>query len=125
MATILLVDDDTLVLNFCARVLQGIEGLEVLKADGSGQAIRVASEYPGPIPLLLSDISMPGAMTGLELAQNLTAFRPDMKVVLMSGQVRESADFKPGWQFLKKPFLPGTLVAAVANAGALGTSVHR
>ncbi|HUE01062.1 MAG TPA: hypothetical protein VMR62_15930 [Bryobacteraceae bacterium] len=55
-------------------------------------------------------------MNGLQLAEALTAFRTDMKVVLMSGHACELHVFRAGWQFLLKPFTPGTLVSTVEEA---------
>jgi two-component system, cell cycle sensor histidine kinase and response regulator CckA len=111
MATILLVDDDPLVMTFCSYLLLRIDGMEVLPADCCSQAIGVAGQHAGPIHVLLSDITLPGPVTGLQLAETLTKLRPDMKVVLMSGLTWDSAAFQPGWQFILKPFLPGSLIA--------------
>jgi YesN/AraC family two-component response regulator len=113
MATILLVDDEPMVLTFCKDVLVRIDAVEVLTANSCNQAISVAGQHPGPIDLLLSDIAMPGPMTGLQLAETLTRLRPDMKIVLMSGLTWDSSAFRPEWQFMLKPFLSHTLIKKI------------
>ena len=47
--------------------------------------MKIAQKYPDPIHLLVADIFMPG-MNGREVATRLLAFRPQMKVLFMSGQ---------------------------------------
>ena len=116
MPTVLLVDDDATVLRFCSSVLAGVTGLDLLQAANGSQAIDVAARHTGPIELLLSDISMPGGLNGVELAEQLTRSRPAMKVLLMSGLATGDLTLHPAWQFLAKPFLPGDLVARVQDA---------
>ena len=60
--------------------------------------------------LLLSDIIMPGGISGVELAECLTVSRPDIKVLLMSGNSPEPLVIKPGWRFLAKPFRSSDLL---------------
>jgi two-component system cell cycle sensor histidine kinase/response regulator CckA len=116
MAAVLLVDDDPAVAKLCTRVLRSIDGLEVLYADSGGGALKVASQYPRPIHVLLSDVVMPGAITGLQLAETLTRCRPELRVVLMSGLACELPAGKPEWQFISKPFFPGTLLSTIEEA---------
>ncbi|HWD00128.1 MAG TPA: response regulator [Candidatus Sulfopaludibacter sp.] len=115
MQTILLVDDEPMILTYCLRVLSDAGGFHVLPADRGRRAIDIASDYSGAIELLISDISMPGGITGIELASQLGPGRPEMKVLLMSGLV--SLDFMRGgsWQFLGKPFRPDELLAKVRS----------
>jgi response regulator NasT len=66
---ILLVDDDPLLLEFIATVLQHA-GYDTVKAGSAPEAVQRVQERGADIALALLDISMPG-MTGLELAQRL------------------------------------------------------
>jgi two-component system, cell cycle sensor histidine kinase and response regulator CckA len=59
-------------------------GYTVLEAGCGSDAIRIAQEHRGPIHLLLTDVVMPG-MNGRVVAESLTASRPEMRVVYMSG----------------------------------------
>ena len=76
MRTILVVDDDPWVRVLVRDMLAG-EGYRVLEAVDGPDAIRVASEHPGPIHMLLSDVMMPG-MNGCELAAGLVPLLPGM-----------------------------------------------
>ena len=87
--------------------------MDILPACDGTEALCVAGGHSGAIHLLLSDIIMPGGMTELQLAENLTRFRPEMKVLLMSGWNQEDFHLKPAWQFLAKPFRPAALVSKV------------
>jgi two-component system cell cycle sensor histidine kinase/response regulator CckA len=82
METILLVDDEAAVLAVVREMLEG-KGYQILDAPNAEEAVRVASNYSGPIHLLLTDIVMPGA-SGHELAQQLSLQRPEMKILYMS-----------------------------------------
>jgi response regulator NasT len=66
---ILLVDDDSLLLEFISTVLQHA-GFDTVKAGSAPEAVQRVQERGADIALALLDISMPG-MTGLELAQRL------------------------------------------------------
>jgi PAS domain S-box-containing protein len=81
--TILLVEDEQ-ALRELTRDLLIASGYKLLEAGSPDEAIRALDQYCGPIHLLLTDVIMP-RMNGRALAQNLTALRPDMKVVYMSG----------------------------------------
>ncbi len=112
MFTVLLVDDELCILHLCADVLARTRRLIVLQASNGREAIDAACKYDGTIELLLSDFMMPGGISGVEVAECLTALRPEMKVVLMSGDPRYLV-MKPGWRFLAKPFRPSDLLSQV------------
>jgi DNA-binding NtrC family response regulator len=124
MDTILIVDDDQMVLTLCCFILRDVDRLEILRAVDGEDAMEVAVRFRGPIHVLLSDIIMPGDIHGIRLARTLTAQRPDMKVVLMSGYNPEQfdLDLDPAWRFLHKPFRPATLLSMVGES--LGREVH-
>jgi two-component system cell cycle sensor histidine kinase/response regulator CckA len=109
--TVLLVDDDDDVRRMVDRVLRRA-GYTVMTATSGSEALDRARSHPGPIDLLLTDIVMPG-MTGQELVRELTAERPRLQVVFMSG-------YHPGMpidarRFVAKPFDRDTLLGAVAE----------
>jgi two-component system cell cycle response regulator CpdR len=113
MATILLVDDDLMVTELCYRFLIDRGGGYVLPAGSGSQAIDLAVRYTGVIELLLSDTSMPGGMSGIELAEQLTLSRPGIKVLLMSGLSSRDFVLASSWRFLAKPFHPLNLISSV------------
>jgi DNA-binding NtrC family response regulator len=78
----------------------------------------VAENYQGPIHLLVSDVIMP-EMGGRLLAERLTAFRPGIKVLFLSGYP-DDAVVRHGVlgaevNFLQKPFSPGALTQKVRD----------
>lgn len=113
MATILLVDDDRTILDYCCRVLADRSDFEVLRAGSGREALEVASGRPGTIELLISDVSMPGGISGIDLAKHLTRSRPETKVLLMSGYYQEEFELGASWTFLSKPFRTSDLIAKV------------
>src|SRR2546430_11847842 len=82
-ATVLVVDDDTGILGLVALMLSS-EGYRVLKTADPEEAVRVFGQKPNEIDLLLSDVMMPG-MSGPELEIRLHKVRPDLPVILMTG----------------------------------------
>ncbi|HKN87656.1 MAG TPA: response regulator, partial [Nitrospiraceae bacterium] len=91
-------------------------GFSVLEAGCGEEAIRVSRECARPIHLLLVDVIMPG-MSGVELAPQIMASRPDMKVILMSGygddQVFLNAALNPNTPFFHKPFTIEALIRKI------------
>jgi len=104
---ILVVDDEPQVLALVMELLR-MQGYDVEGTWDPDEALRLARAHAGPLHLLLTDLVMPG-MTGQELATELRALHPRMKVLFMSAYSIEIArDYKvwlaPGEPFLVKPF---------------------
>jgi DNA-binding response OmpR family regulator len=57
---------------------------------------------------------MPG-MTGPDLAKEIRRSRPYLRVLLISGYTQGVLILDEGWHFLKKPFLPDSIIAKVQN----------
>ncbi len=110
--TILVVDDDPTVLSFVSGFL-GAE-YNVILANNGLEAVQRAHEFKEEIHLLLSDFSMAG-MTGIEVATKITAERPKIKVLLMSGFTGGMLVLNEGWHFLAKPFIPSQLRTIIAG----------
>jgi PAS domain S-box-containing protein len=109
--TILLVEDEARVLDLTREMLVEA-GYTVLAASGPTEALRLAEERPERIDLLLTDVIMP-QMNGTELAERLTARRPGLRVLYMSGYTfdtmarRDAA--RAAVSLLQKPFSMETL----------------
>jgi two-component system cell cycle sensor histidine kinase/response regulator CckA len=111
--TILLVEDDEIMLRMTRKLLEE-HGYRVLVAKDGKAALELAEEYGGRIDLLLTDVAMPG-VSGPELANWLGASRPGLKVVFMSGYTGElmrSHEVTKG-TLLDKPFTRVTLLLTV------------
>ena len=85
--TILLVEDDRLVLGAVRAVLEA-QGAAILAAGSAAEALQVCERYPGAIHLLLTDVVMP-EMNGRELAEKITRLRPGIKVLYMTGYTED------------------------------------
>jgi PAS domain S-box-containing protein len=108
--TLLIVEDEPSVRNLVASALRH-DGYRLLIAASAEEALTAADAHDGPIDLLLTDAMMPGK-SGLELANLLTARRPGIPVIVMSGYTEETLDV-PGMKdpiaLLQKPFTPREL----------------
>jgi two-component system cell cycle sensor histidine kinase/response regulator CckA len=112
--TILVVDDNELVLKVVAAMLQRA-GFRVLSAASGLDALRLAEETDGRIELLLSDVDMP-AMSGRDLGEALKQSRPEIHVMLMSGGDHGNPMvLKSGWAFIQKPFAPPQLIRMITE----------
>ncbi len=104
--TILLVDDEPLVLTITRRFLESF-GYRVLSAQSGAEAECAVEAFRGSIDLLLTDIVM-AAMNGKELSLRLAAKIPDLKILFMSGYpgdvLRGECMLEEGAGFLLKPF---------------------
>jgi len=103
---VLVVEDDPLVRNFVVQQLRAL-GYAVLEAADGPQA-RARLESDTPIDLLLTDVVMPGNITGRELAEGARQRRPALKTLYTSGYTENSivhqGKLDRGVHFLSKPF---------------------
>ncbi len=116
METILVVDDEEMVRNLCTRVL-GDHGYRVLAAPNGKDALGVFEEHDGSIDILLTDVVMPGEISGKQLADLLVRSNPELQVLFMSGY-SENAIVHHGVldhraHFLSKPFSTEVLAGTV------------
>jgi len=108
--TILLVEDEEGVRRVLETMLKR-SGYRVLSSGTTSEAVTIAREHGGTIHLLITDMVMPG-MSGLNMANQLTAQHPEMRVLFVSGhgdQVSPAADAA----FLQKPFSTAELALKV------------
>jgi two-component system, cell cycle sensor histidine kinase and response regulator CckA len=110
--TVLVVEDDAAILELVQTILEKAH-YEVLCASSADEGVRIGTEFPRPIHLLLSDVEVPG-MAGPDLATKLKERRPDMRVILMSGHADGALlILNYGWHFIKKPFVLRVLLNEV------------
>ncbi len=108
--TVLLVDDEADVRRLAKRLLTR-EGHEVLEAEDGESALRLFQTTR--IDLLMTDMGLPGALNGRQLAEKAAAHWPDLKVLFISGSSYDRADFPQACTLLNKPFTPAKLLATV------------
>lgn len=116
--TILLAEDDP-ALRISVRKALAQLGYRILEAPTGVKALEVWKENRNEIGLLLTDMVMPGGMSGKELGQILLQENPQLKVIYMSGYSTEVAgnDFplREGVNFLAKPFKAAKLAETIRN----------
>jgi CheY-like chemotaxis protein len=117
--TVLLVEDESPVREV-ARIALHEAGYRVLEAADAEAATRIARDHGDVIHLLLSDVVLPGAANGRDLAAQLQAERPGLRVLLMSGYtddiIARHGVLQPGPRFLPKPFTREALLGKVREA---------
>jgi two-component system, cell cycle sensor histidine kinase and response regulator CckA len=113
--TILLVDDAAPLRGLTRLLLEGC-GYTVLDSGDPAEAISIASRYKGSLPLLITDVVMPG-FSGRILAERLAAARPETKVLYTSGyaddEVAQHGLAGADCAFLEKPFSRDALIRKV------------
>jgi DNA-binding NarL/FixJ family response regulator len=91
-------------------------GYRVLEAETAATALDVFRMRGAEVSLLLTDLVMPGTMSGRHLAEKLVAERPKLKVLFTSGYspdvVNRLLHFAPG-QLLQKPYTAAVLATTV------------
>ena len=108
--TILVVDDDELVLLSTSAVLDDL-GYTVIEASSGMQALKIVADNPR-IDVVLSDQVMPG-MTGLQLAHAIAQIRPQLPLILATGYAELPGGVPVNIRRLAKPFKLSELVDAI------------
>jgi len=110
--TILLVEDEKSLREMVREILEE-GGYSVLEGGSPEEALAAARSHPGPIHLMLTDVVMP-RMGGRDLAVELAALRPGLRVLYMSGYTDNAivhhGVLDPGTHFLQKPFTADALL---------------
>jgi PAS domain S-box-containing protein len=105
--TILFVEDDAFLRPSISQTLSRL-GYRVLAAGNGKEALEVWGKNRDEIRLLLTDMVMPGGMTGKELSRRLLQENPKLKVIFASGYsaevVGKEFPLEDGVNFLNKPF---------------------
>lgn len=113
---ILLVEDEVVVRQVALTCLVR-NGYRVVVASDGVEAVERWKQSGDGFELLITDMVMPGGMTGLELAERLKRERPSLRVLITSGYNAEMADLAArlggGTAFLPKPFEISNLLQAV------------
>ena len=116
--TLLLVDDDPLVLASTAAMLEDL-GHRVIEAASAPEALEKLRDGL-EVDLVITDYAMPG-MTGLQLADALRRLRPGLPVLLATGYAELQGEGSQGLQRLDKPFEQAALARATdACLGGVG-----
>jgi signal transduction histidine kinase len=115
-ARVLLVEDDVGVRTVAENLLLEL-GCQVVTAGDGPSALATLEQTPN-LDLLMTDIVMPGGMSGVELAEQARSRRPELKVLLSTGYAGEllNGEADHGWPVLRKPYRTEQLSDAVRRA---------
>ncbi|MBE0582904.1 MAG: response regulator, partial [Desulfofustis sp.] len=115
--TILLVEDEPMILDMARTMLQR-QGYRVFAAATPGEAIRLAHRERNTIHLLITDVVMP-EMNGRDLAKQLLTITPGLKTLFMSGYtadvIAHHGVLDGDIRFIQKPFTKRDLIARVRD----------
>ena len=102
MMTALLVEDEMLVRHVAEEDLAelGCSVKSAASGDEGFELLRSGERFD----LLVTDIRMPGAIDGWELARRARGILPGIRIIYVSGYAGEAHDPLPGSVFLKKPY---------------------
>ena len=115
--TLLIVEDEELILRVAKNVLSGL-GYRVLTALDGPRALEMLEQTQEPLHLLITDVVMP-RMAGPELARRVAVLRPGVRVLFSSGYTENTivdhGVLQKGIDFLQKPYSPATLGVRVRD----------
>ncbi len=117
--TILLAEDEEFVRTLAKRVLEDL-GYIVLEATTGAEALEVWEQNQSQIGILLTDMVMPGKLSGRDVAEKIRVTHPQLPVIYSSGYSQEllksGLELSEGITFLPKPYRPQELIEAVREA---------
>jgi PAS domain S-box-containing protein len=113
--TVLVVEDEDALREVACRIMSR-HGYDVLQAASGEDALQIAETHHGRIDLLLTDVIMP-RMLGKEVAQRVSAIRPQIRVLYMSGYAQpvlaSQGTLEDGVVLVEKPFSEANLLEKV------------
>ncbi len=116
--TILIVEDDPLVRSCAVAQIHEL-GYRTVEAGNAAEALALVDRGTG-FDLLFTDIVMPGAMNGRELAEAVARRRPQARIILTSGYTEDAfppgGQLEPGIRLLQKPYRKADLAHMVREA---------
>lgn len=123
--TALIVEDDPGQSQLGAALLEEFD-LEVGQVTSGEAALDHLLRCSGAISVLLADVNLAGAVSGLELARRVSVLWPTVSVIVTSGDPAHgaTADLPPRATFIPKPWRPLDIVAAAERAARQDHSVR-
>ena len=114
---VLVVEDEPII---CLSITVHLEahGFQVRTASCAADALAILQEPDCPIDLVFSDVRMPGEMDGLGLSRWVFENRPNIPVILASGDIGKNAVLKDlcGAEMMIKPYSYDMVVSRIRTA---------
>jgi signal transduction histidine kinase len=118
-ATILVVEDEAGVREIAVAILRSL-GYRVLEAQDGNEGLLLFGAHAAEIDMLLTDVVLPGNVRGRELAERITAIRPAVRVLFMSGYTENAivhhGRLDAGVLLLPKPYVSSDLARMIRIA---------
>jgi CheY-like chemotaxis protein len=108
---VLIVEDEILIRMLLADALRQAD-YDVIEAANADEAFDVLHTAPCP-DVLVTDVRMPGAVDGFELAAYVRRTKPDLRVIITSGHAGPNAAIGLADVFLPKPYELGAIVERI------------
>ena len=116
--TVLVAEDDRLIRLVLVEALMD-EGYSVIQVGNVLEAVAAIGKNP-TFDALITDVDMPGSLSGLDLAAMVSSVSPRTTVVVASGR-DVSEEIRPEWTFMRKPYSLNRLLTLLDNRlGASG-----
>ena len=109
---ILLVEDDALIRLLISEELADA-GFAVQEAANGAQATELIRHPPAEYRLLITDIHMPGSLTGMEIASLMRSHHPELPIIYTTGRPDVVGPLGPLDTLVAKPFTPSMLLGLV------------
>jgi signal transduction histidine kinase/CheY-like chemotaxis protein len=114
--TLLVVEDEVSLRELVVRILE-LCGYRIYQAGNGAEALQVWKDHQQEIDLLLTDMVMPGGVSGRQLAERLQKEDPALKIIYTSGyspgMAGKDVALMEGFNFLAKPYPPSRLAQVV------------
>ena len=116
--TILVIEDEELLLDLLKEMLEG-EGYRVITSSDGQQAVDLYRTEKDSVSLVLSDMGLP-TMGGWEVLRQLKTINPHVKVILSSGfvdsKVRQDMISSGAKDFIQKPYMPDIVIRQIRES---------
>lgn len=116
--TVLVVEDDLLIRLMLVEALQD-DGYAVVEAGNVLEAVAAIGRNPS-FDALVTDVDMPGYLTGLDLAAMVASVSARTQIIVVSGR-DVSEDIEIGWVFMPKPYSLDQLLNLLDEANGVTT----
>ena len=114
--TVVIVEDEPLV-RLTATTLFEEDGITVVEFADGDAAIDYVRDHEGDVAAIFTDIYLPGATDGLELAGIVSATCPDIAVLVTSGShAAKPRDLGPRVRYVAKPWHPRDVLNTMREA---------
>jgi signal transduction histidine kinase/HAMP domain-containing protein len=117
--TILVVEDEAVLREMARAILQDC-GYKILEASSAIEGLQVWERHSGEIDLVITDVVMPGGMSGRDLAVKILAGYPKTRFIFTSGYNVDETNTEflreSGAAFLQKPYTRAALTKAIRDS---------